>query len=108
MNADLYFEEATFQLVHLADLQQTLQTKHYPNLGESSSIIDAGWAIGRHPSDRSIYAFMGAEGLLHAGVTVLLAKYCPAWTSRVWEITTISVDGATVAHNAHLGLQVRF
>lgn len=106
--ADLYAEEALFQLAHVVDLQQTLDIKHHANLHEGVQFLDAGWLVGRHPSDRTVYAYMSAEGLLHAGMTVLLARYCPAWTARIWEATTISIEGKTIAHNVHTGMQLRF
>lgn len=106
--ADIWVEELAFQAVHVADLQQTLAIKHHPHLYESSNVFDAGWAIGPHPSDRQVYAYMAAEAGLHAGVTVLFSRYASPWLARVWEVVTISVDGATIAHNAKLGLQVRF
>jgi hypothetical protein len=100
-------EESAFQAVHLIDLQQTLDIAKHPRMFERANVFDAGWAIGDHPSDRSVYAFMAGEAVLHAGVTVLLARYCSAWSVRLWEATTISLNGLTVAHNAHIGLAVR-
>lgn len=106
-SAESVTEEAVFQAVHLVDLQQTLDIASHRGFFERSSSVDAGWAIGPHPSDRSIYAYLGADALLHLAVTGALVRWAPTWTVRVWEATTISLAGATVAHNAHIGLAVR-
>jgi hypothetical protein len=122
---DVAFEEAVFQTVHVVDLQQTLDIRHsrcVPSLVgagpndwtqehcsvEGTGWLDAGWATGPHPSDRSVYAFMGAEALLHAGIAYTLVRYAPAWAARAFEAVTITLDGAIVARNAHFGLKVRF
>ena len=107
MTADLWAAEALFQAVHVADLQQTLDIKRHPGLIEVGGIVDSAWAIGHRPSDRSVYAFMAAEGALHAGVTVLLSQWSP-WAARGWEAITISVNGEVVRHNAQLGLRIHF
>ena len=117
MPVDVAVEEGVFQAVHLVDLQQSLDIRrrgcgYYAGenrcLSEGESVLDGGWLIGSHPKDAAVYAYMGGEAVLHAAVTVALVRWCPRWTVRAWEVTTISVDGATVIHNARIGLRVRF
>lgn len=118
-------EEAAFQIVHAADMQQTLGMgrKACAVTGEDaarewtaevcsvhherSALIDAGWAIGPHPSDRSVYAYFGAESLVHLAVTTALVQWAPRWAVHSWEMVTITVSGATVERNARIGLAVR-
>jgi len=100
---DILGAEFTFQAVHGIDLEQTLQARHYPRLSESTAPWAGGWLIGRHPSDRSISAYMAGEATLHAAVTVgLLEVRAPGWLIGSWEAVTIGVDGATVWNNARL------
>lgn len=106
--ADVTVDEAVLQALHAVDCQQTLDIKHRPWISEDSSALDAGWAIGPYPSDRRIYAYCGAEAVLHLAVTAALAHWAPAWVTRTWEVTTITLQGVTVAHNARIGLRLHF
>jgi hypothetical protein len=100
-------EELAFQLVHTLDAAQTLDIRHHANLQESGAVLDAGWAIGHHPSDHAVYAYMGAEASLHAGITYAMVRLnAPRWATRTWEAVTIAVDASTVAHNASIGLRI--
>jgi hypothetical protein len=106
---DVTAAEIVFQVLHDGiDLPQTLDRKHHPNLIESESLCSGGWLIGQRPRDRAIYAYMGAEAVLHIAVTAALVRWAPAWTAQVWEATTISINGAIVAHNARIGMRVNF
>ncbi len=102
-------EEFAFQLVHLADTGQTLDIAAHPDrYGESRSCLDAGWAIGRHPSRAAVWTYMSTEAALHAGVTLAMVHFgAPRWVVRTWEAVTIAVDADTVANNASVGLRVR-
>lgn len=104
---DLILEESLFQIVHVADTLQTLQIPDHRGLYESSNIFDGGPWIGRKPTPSAIKLYMGGEAIAHALVSYELYRHAP-WMSRIWEVTTISVDASTVAHNAQIGLQIRF
>ncbi len=118
--ADVWVEEGVYQAIHVLDLQQTLDIKHFskPCVGvgcphyyfitESENIFDLGWIVGSRPSDRAIYTAMGTRAVLHGAITLALNEWAPKWATRVWEITTISVDGLTVRHNHEIGLRVHF
>lgn len=101
-------EEFVFQGAHIADLQQTLDIKHHRNYSESENVMDGGWIIGCHPRDSRIYAYFGGEAVLHLAITGVLVHYAPRWTIQVWELVTIGVEGETIAHNAKIGLKIRF
>lgn len=105
---DLLIEESLFQIVHVADTLQTLQIPDRKGLYESSNVLDGGLWIGHKPSRSAIELYMGGEAIAHALVSYELYRHAPPWMSRVWEVTTISVDALTVEHNAHLGLAIRF
>jgi hypothetical protein len=121
-SGELALEETAFQALHLVDMQQTLSLRHHPCVHtkffpngqwydeqcheEGTGALDAGWAIGKHPSDRAVYGYFAGEGALHAAVSYLLRGR--PWAFRTWEAVTIGVQGFTVARNFHLGLQARF
>ena len=104
-------EEGIFQLSHLADTAQTLGIARTPCFTPRP-----GWTtcpgeniaehlIGRHPSDRSVWALMGAEAAAHLAVTVGLERaHAPRWLLRSWEGVTIAVQTADDAKNASIGL----
>jgi hypothetical protein len=105
--ADIWAAEAAFQVANIVDLQQTLDIKHHKRAYESADVFDGGSIIGERPRDPAIYAYLGAEGILHAGVSLALARWSP-WTARAWEAGTLSVKILTIRHNAGIGLQIRF
>jgi hypothetical protein len=115
--ADVWAEEALYQAVHIADLQQTLSIRHdhcrwiapYSQICNRESRVawqGSGWIIGSHPSDRSVYAYFAAESVLHLAVSAALSRWALPWAVRAWEVTSISFEGYTVARNAHLGVAI--
>lgn len=114
-------EELIFQAAHAVDTAQTLGIRTTPcrdwfqvgpNEWHSNHCpveAESAWIIGHHPSDHTVWAFMGAEALLHAGITVAMVHYhAPRWALRTWEASTISIQLGTDAHNAAIGLKLRF
>lgn len=125
--ADVIAEESAYQIAHVIDQQQTLSLKsscrygawHWkPLLDEyerhfTCRIEEDGWYgsgnfIGEHPSDRSIYAYMSGEAAAHLAATMMLNRFAHGWVVRAWEGGTIAFQIGVVAHNAHMGLTVRF
>ena len=122
-DSETWIEEGVFQALHVADLGQTLDIRRartavnpdgfgYRTLSfayhEENGLLSAGWAIGPHPSDRSIYAYFAAEALVHAAVSWELDRLDARWPERAWQAVTISIQSAVIGHNASIGLQVRF
>ena len=102
-------EESLFQAIHLIDLGQTLDIHRHDNLQEMG--LDHGgcaWAIGHKPSEASIYAYMGAEALVHFLVADLLVRHGSPWMVHAFEAATISVNALVIDDNARLGLSVKF
>lgn len=129
----LIAEEAVQQAAQVVDLDQTLNLRHtghctYGTPGQwSGSAWDgtlhqvrpqvctpamqevmAAPIIGKHPSDAQVYQFKAAEMALHAGVTELLEAKHFSTAVQIWEITTIGVQAAVDAHNAAIGVGLRY
>jgi len=54
---------ATALVLHVADYQQTLDLKHYPN-GYERNIV-----LGRHPSDNAIHAYFLTTAVAMVGLS---------------------------------------
>ena len=102
-------EESLFQAIHLIDLGQTLDIHRHDNIQEMGiSQGGCAWAIGHYPSEPRIYAYMGAEAVMHFLVTDLLVHYGRPWMVHTFEAATISVNALVIDDNARLGLTVKF
>lgn len=107
-------EETLFQAVHLIDTAQTLGISHTPchwdHRGqECPAEAFAGALIGHHPSDRSVWALMGTEAVLHLAVTAGLYRAgAPMWVQRGWQAVTIGFQLADDDRNVRIGLRLRF
>lgn len=86
------------QATVLIDMAQTLRIDNTPGLRESNPIL------GEDPSDEKILAFFGARIAFNAFSYYLL----PDRWANVLSVLTIVVEVPVIAHNASLGLSVRF
>lgn len=92
--------ETTYQVLHAVDTAQTLHIAREP---EHYTERMSAWAIGEHPSQRSVIAFMGTEALLHYGATSFLARRSTR-AANLWEGVSIAVTGRNLYVNWKLGL----
>jgi hypothetical protein len=113
--------ELAFQALHVVDTAQTLDIRKTPcrdleQVGPDRwewrhcyTESESAWAIGRHPSDRSVWAFMGAEAVAHAAVTWTLYRAgAPPWVEYSWQAVTIGFQAETDVRNVSIGLRYRF
>lgn len=104
-------EEATYQVLHLADTLQTLDIKHHPNIHEGSMSESYGSSaiIGEHPSDAQVIGLMAVEAVAHYAITRAMIKHdAPHWIVHAWQLTTITIQGNVVKNNYKLGLKFNF
>jgi len=97
--------EYTYQVLNVVDMGQTLYIADNPDRYYENV---ADWAIGRHPSRRSVVAFMGAEAVLHAGVTEVLLRNDMTKTAALWQCLTIGDKLNNTVHNYSIGVRMGF
>lgn len=91
--------EGAYFAVAAIDRAQTLQAVKDPERYRECNPI-----LGKHPSTGAINTFFLAGTIVHPLITYLLpVKYRP-----YWQWITLSVRAGVTAHNASLGLKVRF
>ncbi len=95
-------EEYAFQAVNLADMSLTLDIKNHRDMQEANPML------GHHPSDGAIFGYKLGAGALHAAVTELLLHGASKRMVRIWEWTSIGVEGAAIGSNLSLGLHYQF
>jgi hypothetical protein len=96
-------EEYAFQAVNLADMSLTLDIKNHRDMQEANPML------GQHPSDAAVFGYKLGAGALHAVVTELLLQHgASKRVMRIWEWTSIGVEGAAVGNNLSLGLHCQF
>ena len=95
-------EESVYQASHILDSVQTLEISRTPGYYE----VQSRWAIGRHPTETDVYAYMGAVAIGHALLTdYFVSRGAPPWLLRAWEAVTIGMSTQDVAHNYNIGLR---
>lgn len=97
--------EIAYQVLNLIDAKQTLQVARHPERWREST---SAWALGEHPSERSVYAYMASCGLAHAAVTQLLLYHGHDSLAGVWQAVTIGEKAFAVAGNHSVGIRVKF
>lgn len=98
-------EEYVFQAMNVADYRQTSEIAQKPT---EYYEMRAGWAIGKHPSQRSVNTYFIAESLLHLGMSELLLRNGNGKVYSSWQVITIIGKGKNVAENYSVGLKVKF
>jgi hypothetical protein len=101
--------ELAFQAVNAVDWSQTLQTARSPGCYREN---DSAWAIGEHPSERSVAAAWAVQAGAHLAVSAWLDREVDATDSRgwrvtraVWQVATIGIETRNVVRNANAGLR---
>ena len=90
--------EAAYMVVTAADLSQTLQIKHHPDMVETNPLM------GEHPSDKRIRSHFATCAVLH----VLAVDLLPSKYRGMFQMLGIGFESAVVYHNNTIGLNVRF
>ncbi len=94
--------ETTYQLLHAADVVQTLQLHNHPELREANPLL------GDHPTQGKIGAFYLISAYGHAYTTDALDAHVPRWACRTWQALTLVDAAEAVRHNYQLGLRFGF
>lgn len=92
--------ETAWQALHLVDTAQTLQIARAPDrYWEAWS----AWAIGKHPSERSVIAYMAGTALVHYLAADWLHERHPR-LFIAFETLTLADTGRCVVMNYRIGL----
>jgi hypothetical protein len=104
-------EEATWQVLNVVDMLQTLDIKNHKNLQECtfSECMGSANVIGRHPNDAKVVGWM----LVNAGAHFAVSNYlvnadAPKWLQQTWQVMTITGKASVVDSNFHLGMRIKF
>lgn len=98
-------EEGVYLALLTVDAAQTANIAATPNVEERES----SWIIGREPSRRSVYAYMGTVAVLHVAAGAFMdARDWPRWIRRTFEAVTIGDEAACVRGNYQLGIATHF
>jgi hypothetical protein len=79
------------------DARQTIE-------GVRQGYVETNPLLGSHPSSGAVERHMLIAAAAHALISCLL----PPRLRTSWQVSTIVVEGAVVAHNAYVGVRVNF
>lgn len=101
--AEQHTEETAYQVLHLADMLQTLDIKNHPGHYETNPIL------GHHPNDGQVLAYFAAEAGLHYAVTkALYDGDAPMWAQRLWQGAWLYWEADNVYTNHQHGIRFTF
>lgn len=99
--ADTHWEMG-YVAIAVADAFTTADIRNHPDIEEVAP--GTRQVLGRNPEPVPTAAFFAAEMGLH----YLVSKALPPTARRIWQVTTVSVQGAVVANNIRIGLRFGF
>lgn len=94
--------ETSYQVIHAADLIQTLQIENHPGLRETNPLL------GDHPTKGKILVWYMTTAYGHTFITDKLDEHAPKWVCRAWQSVTIGEAVNAVYGNYKLGLRFGF
>lgn len=95
-------EEATYQVLNAFDAAQTYEIAANPRKWHERSAL-----LGRHPSETSVVAYMGAEAWAHAVITqTMVNRDTPMWIQRSWAAVSIGWKADNVVRNYNIGIRL--
>lgn len=103
MTPETRVEESVYAVLRTADALQTI------NIGADPQQYyerESAWAIGRHPSKRSVLLYMGSQEAAHLVIGWEADRAgVPRWLRRGFEAVTIADEANCVIGNIELGVK---
>jgi hypothetical protein len=91
--------EVTYQVIAAMDWMQTRTIAKHPKQWHEYNVV-----LGKHPSVDRVNAYFAATVLAH----YYISKALPQDWREGWQSVSIGFEGAVVAHNIHVGIQMSF